>query len=59
VAESEKALKVFAECADELDYETEATGREYPDDEWAKFRLLVSDYRLARAALKNKDASND
>jgi len=50
-----KALKPFAACADELDYDTEATGREYPDDEWAKFRLIVSDYRNARAALRNEE----
>lgn len=46
-----KVLEVFARCADELDAETKDTGREYPEDEWAKFRLLVSDYRAARAAL--------
>ena len=46
-----EALRPFASCADELDHETRETGREYPDDEWAKFRLLVSDYRRARAAL--------
>ena len=44
------AIKPFADCADELD------GNEYrpapPDEEWAKFRLVVSDYRKARAALK-------
>lgn len=45
------ALQPFASCADELDHETRETGREYTDDEWAKFRLLVSDYRQARAAL--------
>jgi len=44
-----EALEVFAACADELDAtrETEMT----PDDEWAKFRLLASDYRKARAAI--------
>lgn len=45
------ALQPFASCADELDHETRETGREYTDDEWAKFRLLVSDYRRARAAV--------
>ncbi len=46
-----EALEVFAKCADELDYDDKATGRETPDDEWAKFRLLASDYRKARHAL--------
>ena len=54
--EAAEALKPFARCADELDYEDKARS-EYadepfvtPDDEWAKFRLLVSDYRRAREA---------
>lgn len=51
VAALVEALQPFASCADELDYDTKETGREYPDDEWAKFRLLVSDYRRARATL--------
>lgn len=54
--ESEKAklveaLEPFAACADELDGYP-ADGVEPSDDnEWASFRLLVSDYRRARAAL--------
>lgn len=50
------ALKPFAQCADELDYEDKARSEyadepfDTPDDEWAKFRLLVSDYRRAREA---------
>ena len=54
--ETVEALRVFANCADELDREKEATGREFPDDEWAKFRLIVSDYRKARAALAKWEA---
>ena len=53
-AENDKlraALKPFAACADILDEETANTKREFPGDEWVKFRLLVSDYRHARAAL--------
>jgi hypothetical protein len=46
-----EAVAPFAACADELDAETASGGREWPDDEWAKFRLLVGDYRRARAAL--------
>ncbi|WP_126975551.1 hypothetical protein [Frigidibacter oleivorans] len=49
------ALQPFAKCADELDIETKELGREWADDEWAKFRLLVSDYRRARAALAKLD----
>lgn len=39
-----EALEPFAACADQI-ADTE------DDEEWAKFRLLVSDYRRARAAL--------
>lgn len=39
----EQALLVFAACARDL-------GPDVPDDEWAKFRLLASDYRRAHAA---------
>jgi len=45
-----EALEPFAKCADELDGSEDVTPT--PDDEWAKFRLLASDYRKARAALK-------
>src|SRR5690625_3982870 len=54
--EEEKAklvgvLEPFAACADELDGYP-ADGVEPSDDnEWASFRLLVSDYRRARTAL--------
>lgn len=57
-AENDKlraALKPFAACADILDEETANTKREFPGDEWVKFRLLVSDYRHARAALAQGD----
>lgn len=49
----EEALRPFAKCADEIDYDDRE--REVPtsDEEWAKFRLLVGDYRRARAALGN------
>lgn len=57
-----EALEPFAKCADEIDYEDKARS-EYadepavtPDDEWAKFRLLVSDYRRARIALNGEKA---
>lgn len=42
-ASLERALLVFAACARDL-------GPDVPDDEWAKFRLLASDYRRAHAA---------
>jgi len=40
-----EALKVFAECCDQIDDDED-------DDEWAKFRLEIKDYRLARKALQ-------
>ena len=46
-----EALEPFAACADELDGSPEDGIEPTDDDEWAKFRLLVSDYRRARAAL--------
>lgn len=49
-----KAIAVFAECADELDGSPQDGIQPTPDDEWAKFRLLASDYRRARAALGEK-----
>lgn len=38
------ALKPFADCVEHI-------RDDEPDDEWAKFRLLIGDYRRARAAL--------
>lgn len=46
-----EALEPFAKCADELDGAPEDGIDPADDDEWAKFRLLVSDFRRARAAL--------
>lgn len=43
------ALAPFAACADELDGNEDVPRA--PDGEWAKFRLLTDDYRLARQAL--------
>jgi hypothetical protein len=40
-----EALRPFAECAEQI-----SEGED--DEEWAKFRLLIKDYRNARAALK-------
>lgn len=39
-----EALKPFADCVEQI-------SADEPDDEWAKFRLVISDYRRARAAL--------
>lgn len=39
-----EALKPFADCVDQIDADED-------DEEWAKFRLLIKDYRRARAAL--------
>lgn len=47
-----EALEPFAKCADDLDGDQDVA--RVPDNEWAKFRLLASDYRRARAAL-NQD----
>lgn len=41
----EGALEPFADCCDQI-------ADSEDDEEWAKFRLLVKDYRHARAALK-------
>lgn len=38
------ALKPFADCCEQIDCTED-------DEEWAKFRLLVSDYRRARNAM--------
>lgn len=40
-----EALKPFADCCEQI-------ADDESDEEWAKFRLLVKDYRRARAALK-------
>lgn len=40
-----EALKPFADCCDQIRDDED-------DEEWAKFRLLVKDYRRARQALK-------
>ena len=50
-----EALSPFAEGADELDFEAKVTGREHPDGEWAKFRILAGDFRKARTALAQKE----
>ena len=39
-----EALKPFADCCDQI-------AEDESDEEWAKFRLLIGDYRRARAAL--------
>lgn len=39
------ALKPFADCCEQI-------GDEESDEEWAKFRLLIGDYRRARTALQ-------
>lgn len=38
------ALEPFAKCVEQI-------GDEESDEEWAKFRLLIKDYRRASAAL--------
>ncbi len=40
-----EALRPFADCCEQI-------ANDESDEEWAKFRLLVSDYRRAREALK-------
>lgn len=44
----EEALKPFAGCCDQISDEED-------DEEWAKFRLLVKDYRRACATLNQAD----
>ena len=46
------ALKPFADCCEQIDAEED-------DEEWAKFRLLVKDYRRTGAALAMIDAMLD
>lgn len=43
-AEMVVALQPFAECCDQI-------APEEDDEEWAKFRLVIYEYRRARAAL--------
>lgn len=44
MGELEAALKPFADCVDQINDDED-------DEEWAKFRLLIGDYRRARRAL--------
>lgn len=47
------ALKVFAKCAEQIDDDED-------DEEWAKFRLTIGDYRRAQSVLtKANGESND
>jgi hypothetical protein len=41
-----EALRPFAECAEQISDDED-------DEEWAKFRLLIKNYRAARTALAN------
>ena len=43
------ALRPFAECVEQV-------SAEESDEEWAKFRLLIGDYRRAAKALYSLDA---
>ena len=47
IAALREALKPFADCCDQIE-DTE------DDEEWAKFRLLIKDYRAARADLEGR-----
>lgn len=47
VAKMREALRPFADCCDQINDDED-------DEEWAKFRLLIKDYRRARAALGEK-----
>ena len=47
ITELEAALKPFADCVEYID-----AGED--DEEWAKFRLLIKDYRRAAQALKGE-----
>lgn len=53
IEELRVALKPFADCAADWISDDE------DDEEWAKFRLLIKDYRRARAALEPKKEQND
>lgn len=46
VPELVEALQPFANCCEEI-------GKEESSQEWAKFRLLIGDYRRAHQALAN------
>jgi len=48
MARMREALKPFADCVDHID-------KSESDDEWAKFRLTIRDYRRAYAALNPTD----
>ena len=50
VTELEAALKPFADCAEQIDPHEDG-------DEWAKFRLLVANYRVAASALKTESTT--
>jgi len=60
-----EALEPFAKCADYIDADDRARSEiedgtyATPDDEWAKFRLLVSDYRRARSVLAALQAAGE
>ena len=41
------ALRPFADCVEQISDDED-------DEEWAKFRLLIKDYRRARAALEGR-----
>lgn len=54
LSEAREALKPFADCCDQI-------GDDEDDDEWAKFRLEVKNYRDAKrvaAAIEARDWSN-
>jgi hypothetical protein len=44
LAEAVEAIRPFADCCDQISDDED-------DEEWAKFRLLIKDYRRARAFL--------
>ncbi len=44
-SEMVEALRPFADCCDQI-------ADDESDEEWAKFRLLIKDYRAARQALE-------
>lgn len=48
IARMQAALKPFADCCDQI-------SDDESDEEWAKFRLLIGDYRRARIALSKHD----
>lgn len=50
VAEAREALKPFADCCEQISDEED-------DEEWAKFRLLIKDYRRAAQAIRDHAAA--